>query len=213
VVTDPSWARRERVDLCDLLAELGPDAPTCCAGWRTADLAAHLYIRENKPATGLGILLPPFAPYTARVLARTRDEVPYADLVKRVRGGPPRLSLFALPGVDAKGNFLEYLVHHEDVRRAQPGWHPRPLAEAEEQELWHRLRMSRVILRRLPAEISFVWPGHGPMRITKGGKRMSVHGDPAELAMWAVGRTEVAQVTFTGDAEAIDAVKESTWSL
>jgi hypothetical protein len=33
---------RERQTLCDLLADLGPDAPTLCEGWTTLDLAAHL---------------------------------------------------------------------------------------------------------------------------------------------------------------------------
>jgi hypothetical protein len=31
---------RERLELCDLLLELGPDAPTLCEGWTTADLEA-----------------------------------------------------------------------------------------------------------------------------------------------------------------------------
>jgi hypothetical protein len=38
---------RERLELCDLLLELGPDAPTLCEGWTTADLAAHLVLREH----------------------------------------------------------------------------------------------------------------------------------------------------------------------
>ncbi len=33
---------KERAALCDALAETGPEAPTLCAGWLTADLAAHL---------------------------------------------------------------------------------------------------------------------------------------------------------------------------
>ncbi|MEV4089519.1 maleylpyruvate isomerase N-terminal domain-containing protein, partial [Nonomuraea fuscirosea] len=40
-------ARGERAALCDLLDRLGPDEPTLCAGWTTADLAAHLAIRER----------------------------------------------------------------------------------------------------------------------------------------------------------------------
>ena len=38
---------RERMGLCDLFVELGPDAPTLCEGWTTADLAAHLVLREH----------------------------------------------------------------------------------------------------------------------------------------------------------------------
>src|SRR5262249_52743320 len=36
----------ERAELCDLLDELGPDAPTLLDGWTTRDLAAHLVLRE-----------------------------------------------------------------------------------------------------------------------------------------------------------------------
>ncbi len=41
--------QRERAELCDLFDELGPDAPTLCGDWTTADLAAHLVVRERNP--------------------------------------------------------------------------------------------------------------------------------------------------------------------
>ena len=47
-------ARAERASLCDLLAEVGPDAPTLCEGWTTALLAAHLVVRERRPDGGPG---------------------------------------------------------------------------------------------------------------------------------------------------------------
>ncbi|HAP89500.1 MAG TPA: TIGR03085 family protein, partial [Arthrobacter bacterium] len=34
--------------LAETLLAAGPDAPTLCRGWRTRDLAAHLYLRERK---------------------------------------------------------------------------------------------------------------------------------------------------------------------
>jgi hypothetical protein len=37
----------EREELCDLMSELGPEAPTLLAPWTTHDLAAHLVIREH----------------------------------------------------------------------------------------------------------------------------------------------------------------------
>ena len=42
--------------------------------------------------------------------------------MRKVRTGPPTLSVFAVPGVDGLANLLEYVVHHEDVLRAQPDW-------------------------------------------------------------------------------------------
>ena len=44
-----SLAVHERRALADLLGELGPDAPTCCEGWTTAHLAAHLVVRDRRP--------------------------------------------------------------------------------------------------------------------------------------------------------------------
>ena len=53
-----SLASRERAALCDLFAEVGPDAPTLCAGWTTRDLAAHLLVRERRPWASAGIVVP-----------------------------------------------------------------------------------------------------------------------------------------------------------
>src|SRR5512146_3013508 len=48
----------ERAQLCDLLGELGPGAPTLIAPWAARDLAAHLVLREREPAAGPGLVLP-----------------------------------------------------------------------------------------------------------------------------------------------------------
>ena len=41
-MTAESLVERERRALADLLAELGPSAPTCCEGWDTAQIATKL---------------------------------------------------------------------------------------------------------------------------------------------------------------------------
>ena len=43
-----SLAESERALFADLLAEVGPDAPTLCGDWTTRDLAAHLVVRERR---------------------------------------------------------------------------------------------------------------------------------------------------------------------
>jgi hypothetical protein len=48
-MTSPTLARSERHALCDLLTEVGADAPTLCEGWNAFDLAAHLVVRERRP--------------------------------------------------------------------------------------------------------------------------------------------------------------------
>src|ERR1700745_3407120 len=134
-----SFARDERIALCDLLDETGPGAPTLCEGWTTLDLAAHLVLREHRPDAGAGLLGGPPAGYTARVQSKMSGRVPYPRLVQIIRDGPPPFSLFALPGVDERANLAEYFVHHEDVRRAAPGWEPSELPPGRTEPLWQGL--------------------------------------------------------------------------
>ena len=56
-MTATTLARAERHALCDLLIEVGPDAPTLCEGWSTFDLAAHLVVRERRPDRGPGLVI------------------------------------------------------------------------------------------------------------------------------------------------------------
>jgi uncharacterized protein (TIGR03085 family) len=209
-------ARDERTALCDLLTELGPDRPTLCAGWRTADLAAHLVLREHRPDAGAGVMGGPLAGYTRRVQDRLRAKTPFPRLVELIRTGPPRLSMFALPGMDERANLVEYFVHHEDVRRAQPDWEPREIGSVLADELWRRLRLARILLRRAPVGIELVradtraaGDGGGRVRITVRARTpvVTVAGTPAELTLWAMGRTGAAQVRMDGSDADIAALR------
>lgn len=188
--TDAPFSQRERWALCDLLAELGPDAPTLCDGWRSADLAAHLVTREHRPdaAPGSVIKWHPLHSWTDRVQQGLRDTTTWDDLLARLRSGPPAL----LKPVDRTFNTVEYFVHHEDLRRAQPEWAPRALSTADEDQLWRYMRVAahaaRKAARRLQA------PGREPMLLSKKGDGGLVKGPVGELALWVTGRTSVAQV-------------------
>jgi hypothetical protein len=48
----------ERAPLCDLLDELGPQAPTLLDRWTTRDLAAHLVLREHDLLPAPGLVVP-----------------------------------------------------------------------------------------------------------------------------------------------------------
>lgn len=214
-----SYSREERLALSDLLEATGPDAPTLCAGWRTGDLAAHLVLRERRPDAAAGVLGGPLAGHTARVQRRLRERQTYAQLVRAFRDGPPRLSPFALPGVDEAANTVEYFVHHEDVRRAQPDWEPRDIPPALSDVLWKRLKSSRLFMRKAPVGVELARGGHGemagdpggaaPYRVTVKNARptVTVIGTPAELTMWVMGRTGTADVTFDGTGEAIGTLR------
>ena len=118
-MSDVDLAKSERAAICDLLDQLGPEQPTLCDGWTTRDLTAHLVVREARPDASAGILVKPLEFWTEKV-QNDAAKKPFAQLVEQVRSGPPKLSFFALPGIDAMANSMEYLIHHEDVRRARP---------------------------------------------------------------------------------------------
>jgi uncharacterized protein (TIGR03085 family) len=213
-------ARDERLAVCALLADLGPDQPTLCAGWQTSDLAAHLVLRERRPDAGIGILGGPLAAYTRRAQEALKKRTPFDKLVELIRTGPPRVSLFGLPGADERANFVEFFVHHEDVRRAQPAWQPRELAGPESDQLWDRLRFARFILRKVPVGVELVREGaagsnHGRVRMTARQRTpmVTVTGTPAELTMWVMGRTGAARVQLDGSDADVAALQSATWKL
>lgn len=195
-----NYARGERAALCDLLADLGPDLPTLCTGWRTRDLAAHIYVRERRPLAALGILARPLAGYTARV-QRAVAARPFPDLVEAVRQ-PPSWSPTALGPLDRAVNTLEMFLHHEDARRAQPGWQPRELPAGLEAALWSRIRSyAGLRLRRFPAVLVIDAPGHGEVRTGRGGDEVRLTAGPGELAVFLTGRQQAANVALAGPAE------------
>lgn len=214
-----SYSREERLALCALLDKTGPDAPTLCEGWTTGDLAAHLVLREHRPDAAGGVIGGPLAGYTARVQQRIRARTPFPDLVRTIRSGPPRLSVMALPGVDERANAVEFFVHHEDVRRAAPGWEPRALGDGESDMLWQRLRMARFMLRKAPVGVELARDdidtggasADGPAyRITakNATPAVTVVGSPAELTMWVMGRTTAARVRMDGIEAAVTKLAE-----
>ncbi|HEY1623345.1 MAG TPA: TIGR03085 family metal-binding protein [Streptosporangiaceae bacterium] len=214
------YSRQERLALCALFDETGPDAPTLCAGWTTADLAAHLVLRERRPDAAAGMLGGPLAGHTARTQRRLRDRSTFPELVQTIRTGPPRLSMMGLPGMDERLNTVEYFVHHEDVRRAAGGWQARELDDAESDELWRRLGVARALLRKAPVGVELARddtePGNGTkLRITakKTTPMVTVIGAPAELTMWATGRAEAANVRFDGTEAAMALLAGSKWGL
>lgn len=198
----PPLQDRERAALADLLDELGPDAPTCCEGWTTAHLAAHLAVRDRRPDAlpGYGLEMLPggerLAGWSHRLEDRLRTSTLYAEVVRQVRGGPPSWSPMALPAVAARLNTPEFAIHHEDVRRAQPGWQPRELPRADQDALWEA---NGLFARRAAGRDGLVLrrsdvPG-AEQRLGAVGR--TVTGEPLELLLWVAGRRDVARVTVT----------------
>jgi uncharacterized protein (TIGR03085 family) len=90
-------------------------------------------------------------------------------------------------------------VHHEDVRRAQPGWAPRELDHGLRQALFKQLK--RIPLRRLPAIVHVEAPGFGATRAGGSGPdTVRISGDPGELLLFLIGRQSHAIVELDGPA-------------
>ncbi|MGW4776574.1 TIGR03085 family metal-binding protein [Streptomyces filamentosus] len=197
-------ARRERLLLADLLEAAGPDAPTLCEGWRARDLAAHVVVRERRPDAAAGTLVPALK----ERLQRVQDEFaakPYEELLQLVRTGPPRFSPFTIKQVDEGANVVEFYVHAEDVRRAQPGWSARELDPVFADALWSRLeRGARLLGRKAPVGLVLRRPNGQTVVAHKGTPVVTVSGEPGELTMYLYGRTEVAKVGLEGDPDAIE---------
>jgi uncharacterized protein (TIGR03085 family) len=209
-MTGQSVSTSERAALCDLLVERGPDAATLCDGWTTADLTAHLFVRERKPLSAPGIVFPPLASHTNKAMARALEQYGYAGLVAKVRSGPPA----ALRFLDKSINTLEYFVHHEDVRRAEPGWEPRE-DPALDEAAWTGLRRGAKFLSRKVKGVGldFVTPDGRRVQAHKGTPRAEVTGGPQELLLFLYGRGKAARVTVEGDEDARAAVERAKFAV
>lgn len=227
------YSRDERLGLCAALQEAGPDAPTLCAGWTARDLAAHLVLREHRLDASAGIPGGPLAGYTARVQQRIAQR-PFPELVGTIRNGPPKLSPWAIPGLDERANTVEFFVHQEDVRRAAPDWKPREISPGLSDALWARLRVARLTMRRVPVGVEFARnddaarTAHGAdsaapgstggtpefrMTVRRGTPVVTVIGTPAELTLWATGRTTAAKVRLDGTEAATAALAQARWRI
>ena len=206
-------ARQERQELCDLLLEVGPEAPTLCAGWTTRDLAAHLVVRESRPVAAVGIIVKPLAGYADSVQAKVAMR-PWPELVRDVRTGPPLLSVFRLPGAQGLADPFEFAVHHEDVRRARPGWVPRELPTGEQDLLWQRLaRAGRLLARKSPVGVALRRSDTGEMIIAKAGTpSVTLVGEPLELVLRLYGRSECL-VDVEGPEGAVASFESARFSV
>jgi hypothetical protein len=202
------WAPAERTQLCDLLDEVGPDTPTLRPGWRTADLAAHLAVREN--------------------LTRVRRQ-PFSVLVDRIRKGG------LLPREGRLGealHLLEFVVHRQDVLRAgsarPPGSaHPAGSGHPADQDndrdadpgldaaVFEQLgRWAGLLGRRIPVGVGLLVRSyrHGSIELRRGPAVVVVDGEPVELALWLFGRGGASRVTVErhgGDAGILARVEAS----
>jgi uncharacterized protein (TIGR03085 family) len=191
-------SRTERADLCDLALQVGENEPTLCADWTVKDLVVHLLVREGSPAA-VGIGVPQLSKVTDLASNRigTKD---FTVLVERLRTGPPIYSPFRVSKIDKLLNTLEYFVHHEDIRRAQPTWEPRTLSRHQEKVLWKQISIGgKRLVGSAGVGVIIERSDTGERAVLKrSGSSVVVRGLPGELALFLYGRRDQAQVELDG---------------
>ena len=157
-------------------------------------------MRERRIDAAPGIVLPFLSGYGERVRQQEAAR-PWEELVALVRNGPPRWTLMAIPRLTAALNTGEFYIHHEDVRRAQPGWAPRDLDPAFADALWTSLRRAaRLVSRRAPSGLVFA-SGDDEIVGKSGTPSARVEGGPGELLLFAYGRQSHARVDIVADVD------------
>jgi uncharacterized protein (TIGR03085 family) len=206
-----STAQQERAALVTTMREVGPDQPTLCGEWTTRDLAAHLVVREGRLDAAPGILIPALADYTERVQNQVAADSDWNVLLDKIASGPPILSPFTL--LDPLVNVSEMFIHHEDVRRAVSGWEPRAIDAGTAAAVARQVPfMARMAMSKVPGHVSLRTPEGKTLATAGRGPTVVVTGEPLELLMFASGRNE-ARLTFSGDDDAVRAVREGRGGL
>ncbi|GAA3150664.1 uncharacterized protein (TIGR03085 family) [Kribbella aluminosa] len=210
------YSRVERLALCELFDQVGPAAPTLCEGWDAYDLAVHLYVRESDPMAGPGLVISALADTTERRMKRAKERYGFPEVVDKVRNGPPRVSLFAVPKLGAQINTAEYFIHHEDVRRAQPSYEIRTLPADQQEGLWKGIKLAaKSMARKSPTGMVLARPD-GTSIVAKQPTALgsvTVTGEPAELTLFCSGRQAVADVQLDGEAEAVEHLRNASFGL
>jgi uncharacterized protein (TIGR03085 family) len=208
------WDAAERARLCDLFAELGPEAPTLLEPWTTRDLVAHLVLRERDCLAGPGLVLPGG---WGRLAERRREALASRDfawLVATLRSGPPP-GLFRVGWVRRVPSLNEFFVHHEDVRRANDRG-PRAIEHAMDVALWRNVtRAPWFLARRLRgAGLELQWAGTAQtVRARRGEPVARIAGPPGELLLYLFGRQGAAQVKVSGPDAAVEAVRRARFGM
>jgi uncharacterized protein (TIGR03085 family) len=207
------WARTEKQALVQTLRGADPDAPTLCAGWDTRRLLAHLVQREQDHRGAAADALSRPEPGQEKHLGRLADGAGtasgYRALVDRFAAGPSRFSPFVWAADQT--NLLEYVIHHEDVRRGGAGpVVPRELPVDLRRRIFRQLPlMARLVFRRAPVGVRLAVPGGTETTVRGGTPAVTLTGDPVELALHVSGRRSAAQVEVTGPPAAVEQFR--TW--
>ncbi len=207
-----SFAQRERISICQNLRQLGPDQPTLCQGWTTKDLLVHLVVRENRPDAAAGLVVPFLSFYTDSIYKKFKDKS-FDELISIFENGPKSPSPFSLSAVDQLANTFEFLVHNEDILRAQANYQPRIFSDDDLKFLWSRFTKSAVFFMRKVKVGVVAKTEQGTYTLKRGEEVVTISGNVIDLIMFAFGRKKNINIHFEGSSQAIEKLKNSNLNL
>ncbi|KAE8762942.1 TIGR03085 family protein [Georgenia thermotolerans] len=202
-----TWMETERAALVETFRRADPDAPTLCEGWTVRHLLAHLVQREHHPLRQAADVLARPRPgrerFLGRLVERARTPAGYAALLETFAAGMSAWNPVGWAG--DRAHHVEYVIHHEDVRRGRGLVEPRVLPPDQVRAVWAELApLARLGYLRSPVGVVQAVPG-GPRRVVKrAADAVVVVGDPVELALHAAGRVDAADVDVVGRPQTVE---------
>ena len=200
-----AWAETERQSLVQTLRTTDPDGATLCTGWDARHVLAHLVQREQMPASSIGDVIdkqlakrpPGEEKYLGRLVEGAASPTGYEALVRRFAAGPPRWS--PMKWGAERISLLEYVIHHEDIRRGSTPVPARELPAEMADAVWTKLpAMVRLSYRGCPVGVTLARPGGAVQVVKTGTGSVVLTGEPVELALYVTGRRAAASVQVSG---------------
>jgi uncharacterized protein (TIGR03085 family) len=202
-----AWSSTERQALAETFRTADPDGPTLDEGWTVRHLLAHLVQRDQDLVGNAKDRLSRRPPGQEEGLGRLVDAARtpegYEALRQRFLAQPPRWSPRSWAG--DRLNLLEFVVHHEDVRRGDLGAvAPRTLPDGQLLALWRQLPIiARLRYRTAPVGVTLEWPSHQVYVVKRAEPGVVLRGRPVEHALYLTGRLSAAEVGVFGEDEAV----------
>ena len=197
-----SIAAHERMLLCALAQQLGPDEPTLCGDWTIRDLVAHLLVREGSPAA-VGIVVPRWRA-SPKPAMRRESRKDFHQMVTALRHGPPLWS----PMRAAQGRrrcstpWSSSCTTRTSAGPSPPG--SRGCCRRHVEEVaWRGAKLAgKGFTKSAPVGVVIQRSDTGERaRLSGGSGEVVVRGMPGELAMFVYGRQDHTRVDLSGEPD------------
>jgi uncharacterized protein (TIGR03085 family) len=191
----------------DACEAVGPAAPTLCEGWVVRDLLVHLDLIERRWDSWVAVPLGRRFGAIRRsydALADRERSREWSESIARIRSGPS-VGPLATQWLRDRMMPREYLIHTEDIRRAN-GIAATVSDEAQE-VAWSRLPGlgKRLFLVPDPYGLVLARPDGRRLVLKSGSPAATLKGEPLELLLYVFGRTTASGAQLNGDPEAVAA--------